>query len=332
MSWTAQTLNDSLRRQEIYPLYLLCGDETFLIDETLARLEALVVSEGMRDFNYHSFYGEDADIARLRDAIETLPMMAPARLVVLKEAQALNDRDWEALLPLIENPIDSCVFVCVATKVDKRKKAIKRFFERGVAVEFKRPFDNQIPEWITYIANKHSLKIEPEAAALMQQLVGGNLSDLNGEMQKLAQFLGSRKTVEVDDVSRAVSRVRLDSVFELTDAIGGNDRARALDCLGNLLDHGQNEVGVLALISRHVRILRMINEGLKEGLSGQRLSARAGVSHFFLKQYVQQSRHWNESKIARTYQALLDTDRALKSSPVAAHIWLENFIIHTCAT
>jgi DNA polymerase-3 subunit delta len=100
--------------------------------------------------------------------------------------------------------------------------------------------------------------------------------------------------------------------------------------LANLLDHGQNEVGVLALISRHVRILKLVADGLREGLSGPKLASRAGVSPYFLKSYVDQARAWSDRKIEHTFQALVDTDRALKSSPVASHIWLENFVVQTC--
>ncbi len=331
MSWTPQNLNDSIRRGEIYPLYFFYGDETFLIDDTMSQLEPLALEAGLRDFNFNTYYGDDADIEVIRDAIETLPMMARTRMVVLKEAQDLSDKDWEHLMPLIENPVESCVLVCIASKIDKRKKQIKRILERGVVVEFKRPFDNQVPDWIQYIARKQGLQISREGVALLHQIVGSNLTDINGELQKLAQFMGGQRTnVTVEDVNKVVSRLRLDSVFDLTDAIGGNDRARALFCLANLLEQGQNEVGVLSLISRHVRILSLVNDGIKDGLNGQRLSQRAGISSFFLKQYIEQTRHWTEQKIEATFQALLNTDRALKSSPVPSYIWLENLIIQTC--
>ena len=331
MSWTTQSLNDSIKRQEVYPLYFFYGDETFLIEDAVARLTELALGDGLRDFNFNSFYGDDADLMQIRDAVETLPMMAQTRVVVLKEAQDLNDKDWEQLAPLIENPVESSVFICTATKIDKRKKYIKRFLDVGVVVEFKRPYDNQIPDWIRTLAKKHKLKIGEEAVTLLQQVVGSQLTDLNAELLKLSQYLGDRNEVTTEDIVKVVSHVKMDSVFELTDAIGSNDRARALVNLANLLDQGQNEVGVLSLIGRHVRILQLVNDGIKEGLSGQRLSARAGVSPFFLKQYVEQSRYWNRVKIERTFRALLDTDRALKSSPVSSGIWLENFIVETCS-
>lgn len=336
-SWTSQKLIDSIRKGQVYPLYYLYGDETFLIDDALSELQVTALGDGLRDFNLNVYYGSDIDVSQIRDAVETLPMMAQVRVVVVKEAQALSDKEWDQLMPLVEEPVPTTAFICVASKIDKRKKHIKRFIERGVVVEFKRPFDNQIPEWIQAIAKRHGLKLDRDAVDLVQDLVGANLQDINAELQKLAQYVGgpgggALKPVGADQVLQVVSRLKIDSVFDLTDAIGHNDRARALYCLASLLDHGQNEVGVLALISRHVRILKLISDGMREGLSGQRLSSRAGVAPYFLKSYMEQARHWSDRKIEHTFQALLDTDRALKSSPVASHIWLENFIVRTCST
>lgn len=329
--WSPQALETSIEKGEVYPLYFLYGDETFLIEEMLTTLVNTALGEGLRDFNLNTFYGGEADPAQIRDAVETLPMMAQVRVVVVKDAHDLNDKDWEQLSRLIDEPVSTTALVCVGSKIDKRKKFIKKFQEKGVVIEFKRPYDNQVPDWIKSISKKYGLQLSSDAVATVHQLVGSNLQDINGELQKLQSYLGEKKKASVEDVLAVVSRLRVDSVFDLTEAIGRNDRARALTCLANLLDHGQNEVGVLALISRHVRILKLVSDGMKEGLAGAKLSSRAGVSPYFLKSYVDQAKSWNERKIEHTFQALLDTDRALKSSPVASHIWLENFVVQTCS-
>lgn len=329
--FTPQSLSENIKKGKFERLYFLYGDEQFLIDESLRSLTDAVLGDSIRDFNLNVFYGGDADAVAIRDAIETLPMMAPNRLVIVKEAQELNEKDWTALEPVIDSPVDSTVLIFVATKVDKRKKFVKRIQESGNLVEFKRPYDNQVPDWIISIGKRHKLKLSGEVVEVIHQVVGSNLTDINSELLKLSQFLGEKNTPTVEDVLSVMSRARVDTVFDLTDAIGNNDRARALDCLVNLLDHGQNEVGVLALISRHMRILKTVKEGQREGLQGAKLSARAGVSPYFLKQYLEQSKGWPDSKIEQTFAALLDTDRALKSSPVSSHIWLENFIVRTCS-
>lgn len=328
--WTTGEFNLSLKNKQVHSLYFLFGDESFLLDEAVESLTKFILQDSLRDFNFNSFYAQEVEVQTLKDAIETLPMMASRRVVILKDAHELKDKEWDELLPLITRPVDSTAWICVAQKVDKRKKYLKAFLENGVVTEFKRPFENQIPQWISAIAKKYDLKIDSEASQVLHQLVGNDLTEINSELNKLSQFVGERKEIIVDDVLEAVSHVRINSIFELTDAIGRNDRSHSLVCLANLLENGQNEVAILSLISRHFRIIKLVAEGIEEGISGQKLSQRAGVSPYFLRQYQEQVKFWQNGKLEATFKALLDTDRALKASPVASHIWLENFIIQAC--
>jgi DNA polymerase-3 subunit delta len=330
VSWDLRRLQQFLDRHEPGPLYLLVGDEDYLISEALNGLKIKGLAGGLADFNFDQFFASETPVDQVRDVVETLPAMSGKRVVVYRGAQSLKEKDWDVLLPLIEKPLNTTTLILVMESVDKRKKFYKKWLVNGVVVELQRPYDNKVPIWIDYIAFRNSLEISKEAMSLIHQLVGTNLSEIDNEMKKLKQFLGHRSRVEAEDVLKVVSQSKVANVFELTNAIGRQDRANALLHLANLLEHGQNEVGVLALVLRHVRILSDIREGVRQGLPKAQLSARAGVSVYFLDQYVNQSRAWDESKIEKTIAALHQTDRALKSSPVSSHIWLENFIIETC--
>ena len=336
---TYNRLTQVLKKSEFAPLYLFFGEESFLAERAASDVVSAVVPEGFRDFNLSVFDGQDCDINRVRDALETLPMMAPHRLVRLDQADELKDKEWEVLMPVIEQMaagrLAGVVLVVLARKIDKRKKHWKRLLESGVQMECKRPYENQIPEWIDFLGDRHRIGFDEDSRLALQQVVGSHLHDLDGEIRKLAIYMGGRDgrqrvNAKVEDVLKVVSRVRHESVFDFTDAVGRGDRARALYCLANLLDQGQNEMGILALVGRHVRILRAILEGTREGLVGQKLAARAGVSPFFLRDYVEQSKLWSGAKLDQALEALLDTDRALKSSPMSSHIWLENFVLRVC--
>lgn len=320
----------ALEKKEPKPLYLLFGDESYLLNEATKLLKNKSLDLGAADFNSDIFYAGEADIMHVRDTVETLPMMAKKRFVMLKGAEVLKDKDWEILIPLFESPVETCVFAITCESVDKRKKAFKKISETGVVVELNRPYENQIPAWIEYIAQQNGIEVSREARSFIQQFVGLNLAEINNEIVKLRDYLGERKKIEGEDVLQVVSRSKVDSIFDLTKAIGRKDRVMALMHLANLLEQGQNEIGVVSMIARHVRILSVVREGLREGVSGQKLSAKAGVPNFFLKDYIDQARQWGEAKIDSTMSALYDTDKALKSSPVSSHIWLENFVIKTC--
>ena len=283
------------------------------------------------DFNCDVFEASETNSGTVKDAVEMLPMMSPRRLVVYRGVDNLKDKDWEALYPLFERPVDSTTFVLTCESLDKRKKFFKKLNEAAITVELKRPYDSQLMDWIDYLAFRLKIKVSREAAQLLKQFVGANLTELNNEIGKLKDYIGDRTVIEDKDVLQIVSESRVDRIFDLTDAIGRRDRCTALHSLANLLDHGQSEVGVLAMITRHFRILAQLKDGQKEGLSGQRLSTKAGIPGFLLTQYLQQIRLWDESKIQRTFAVLQDTDRALKSSSVPPHVWLENFVLKTCS-
>jgi DNA polymerase-3 subunit delta len=324
-------LHSRLEKTPLDSIYLIIGEEAFMVDDAIDRIRGRVLSKELEDFNLDIFYGQAADLSQVRDTIETLPLMAEKRLVLIKEAQDIKDKDLESLFPIIDNPVSSTVLVLSTKKIDQRKKIYKKCEQNGCVVKLQRPYENQIPSWIQYLAKRNRTAMTPDAIQLLQQLVGTHLIDLDNEIKKLSQYVGDERTINIDDVLHVVSKVRIDSVFDFTNAIGNNDKIRALLSLSNLIENGQNAVGILTLVARHLRVLMAVQDGLKEGLAGARLGTKVGISQFFIRQYIEQSRGWTMRKLEKTYEMLLETDRALKSSPISSHIWLENFVIKTCS-
>lgn len=327
----AQKFYRDLEKGQTAPLYFLFGEEPYLLNQSVERFKYAVLTEGAVDFNYSLFYASDADVVVVRDAVETLPMMAARRLVILKEAQELTDKEWAELEPLFESPVDSTVFVILASRVDKRKKQIRLLLDKADCVEFKKPYENQIPSWINYIAQSLGLTISNDAILLLHKLVGHHLTEIEGELKKLGEYVGERR-IEMADVAQVVSRSKEENVFDFTKAIGENDRVKALELLVHLLDQGQNEIGIVSLVARHVRILLTLKRGMEEGLHGAKLAHYAQVPPYFLESYLDQARLWTAKKLEQTLVVLSDTDKALKSSPLSSHIWLENLVLKTCGT
>lgn len=328
----AQKFYRDLEKGQLAPLYFLFGEEPYLLNQSVDRFKFAVLNEGAIDFNYSLFYASDADVGVVRDAVETLPMMAARRLVILKESQELTDKEWAELEPLIENAVDSTVFVLLASRVDKRKKFIRSLLDKAECVEFKKPYENQIPSWINYIAQSLGLTISNEAIHLLHKLAGHHLTEIEGELKKLGEYVEGQRRIEVADVAAVVSRSKEENVFDFTKAIGENDRVKALEHLVHLLDQGQNEIGIISLVARHVRILLTVKKGMDEGLQGAKLAHYAQVPPYFLETYTDQSRRWTAKKLEQTLVVLSETDKALKSSPLSSHIWLENMVLKTCGT
>ena len=311
-------------------LCYLSGDDPFFKEEAMGFIKGKKLDEASRDFNYEVFYGHETDMGQVLGTIKTLPIMAKNRLIIIQQAHQLRDADWKTLTPVLVKPVLSTFLVFTGDKPDKRKKSIKEAMKSMTHFHFSKPYEKEFPKWIKSICKKHSVKIEEDVPDLLLQVVGSSLMDIRNEILKLGHYVGKDGKVSIADVMAVTSKIKFQSVFDLTDAIGKKNQAKALLCLADLLETGQNEVGIIAMIHRHIRLLRQIMRGEKQGLHHRELASFAGVHPFFLKEYLSQTQFWNERKVQKTYNILCDTDRAIKSSSLSSHIWLENLILQTC--
>jgi DNA polymerase III subunit delta len=326
-----QKFYKDLETKKFKPVYFLFGDEPYLLNQCVKRFKYAVLTESTMDFNYSLFYAADTDVSHIRDAVETLPVFTSHRLVILKNAQDLKDASLQELEPVITNQVESTVFVIFADKIDKRKKVIKTLLDHAACVEFKKPYENQVPQWISHIAKEAGLKISQDAIHRLHRLVGNNLSELENQIFKIQDYIGERTSVELADVNTVVSVSREESVFDFTKALGQKDRVKALEQLVNLLDQGQNEVAIVSLVARHMRLLLTVRSGMDEGIGGAKLASIASVPSFYIESYCDQARLWPVKKLEDALVVLHETDKALKSSPLSSHIWLENLVLKSCS-
>src|SRR5215475_3831426 len=118
---SAAALWKRLTQGQIDPCYLFCGEETYLIQEYIARVLEHILDTAPRDFNYDVF-GMDNDT--LEDALSiarTLPMLATHRVVVLHGLHQLRKADWPQLERYLEQPSTSTALICSGSASDPKK-------------------------------------------------------------------------------------------------------------------------------------------------------------------------------------------------------------------
>ena len=92
----------------VHPVYLLCGEEDYLIEETLKRmLGALLDDPSTRDFNLDILDGITATIRDVLSAVEVYPMMSDWRVVVVRESTVFQQSQRTSTLDLLRSAIDA---------------------------------------------------------------------------------------------------------------------------------------------------------------------------------------------------------------------------------
>jgi len=324
-----EEFNRSVEKGDLSPLYLLYGDEPYLVERAVKKLLDRAVDPGFRDFNLNVFYGNEVKGEELFGAAQTLPMFADMRVVLVKKGGELSAAAMELLLPYLQDPSPSTCLILQAEKVDGRKKFFAEFKKKGEAVEFKRPYENQLGPYVRDEVRAAGKKIDAAAAELLAYLVGNNLQELVSQIEKLCTYCGNKELIGVAEVKAIVSDTKVESVFEFTDALGAKDAGRALRMLTTLLGDGEAPLRILGGVARHYRQLWQVRELLDRKVPTSDLAKASGINPYFLKKVTDQARNYKVSELRQVFERMLELDLAFKSGGRSDAL-LERFVMECC--
>jgi DNA polymerase-3 subunit delta len=326
---TFEQFSQAVRADRISPQLLLHGEEGYLVDQAARLVMNTIVPADSRDFNLTVVHGRDLKGHELVDQARTLPVFASRRLVVIRNAHEASAEQMEAFSAYLEDPVPETFLLVTAATVDKRRKFFQKFAQVGEVIEFKRLYENQLPQFIRDRARDAGRTFTGPALKLFCRRVGNNLAEVMGELDKLTSYVGEREYFEEEDVAEVVSDTRVESVFALTDALGSGDRATALRLLQRLLDDGQPPLVILSMLVRHFRQLWKTRELLQQGVPQKDLPRRIGINPYFLGNLMAQAKRCAEAPLREVFPRLLAVDQALKSGGDArAH--LEGLVLALC--
>lgn len=323
-------LEKELDRGKILPLYFFHGEETFLMDETQKRIQSLCLAPKMRDFNYDLFLGGETSPDRIIDAAKTLPMMAPWRVVVVKDAHLFATSQVKTLISYCEKPSPSTCIILLGERAGPWKGYLKVLEKQGRVVSFTRPGANLLTRYVVRGARRMGKEISPAAAEVIPELVGNHLGEIYQELDKVASYIGERKEIGVDDVKAVVSRLRVHTVFDLTKAMGMKNCPEALRILNQMLENGEPHLKILTMMVRQFRLIWRAKEMRSLGIGDRDIGKTLGMPAFFLQGFLAQLKNFTPSELAEAYRRLLETDLALKSRSTSKRIVMENLIISLC--
>ncbi|HEY2743759.1 MAG TPA: DNA polymerase III subunit delta [Polyangia bacterium] len=316
-----------LREGEPGPLYFLYGKERYLLDRAVDLLRARVLDPRTKDFNYELFYGKDAGAARIAQAARTLPMMARRRLILVRDADEMKADELAGLSSYVSDPAPETCMVFVAEKADQRLKFFSAFKKHGTLVKLDPLYERQLPDFVRGEARARGVTIAPDAVTMMVDEIGAELGQLADAVERLAIFIGDRKEVSAEDVEKVVATTRQRSVFELANAVGAGDRARALAVLSSMLGARESGVRIVAMLARHLRQLWITSELLQRTRDKFEIAGALGIPPFFADDIIKQARTLDPARAKRMHAALYLADKNLKSSRLDDARTLETLIL-----
>lgn len=328
------SINDVTKRAEKGSLdlvYVLVGTERLLIERAVDSVRKAVDSMGAPGFNIEVFDGKGLDAARVISAARTLPMMADKRLVLLRHVDSMTPTELKYLATYFDDPSDSSCVVLTAAKLDGRSPFTKAAKKKGYLIEAKPLRGAALRDFIRAEAASREHGIAPQAIEALLDAVGDDLSAIDDAMERLSLFVGAGQRIDADAVMTCVTRIRVESIWSLVDAIGLKDRRKGIAAAQSLLDDREPPLRLLAMVARQLRIVARMREALSEGLRPQEAAKRVGAPPFKAGDLTESARRFTADSLGKAFTLIAETDRALKSSKRPPDAILQDAVLELCA-
>lgn len=322
---TPDGLRRSLTQGAPDPVYYLYGGEDVLKDEAVRALVERAVDPGARDFNVDSRSATDLDPAAFRALVDTPPMLAATRVVVLRGVEQLRKGSnvRGELERYLESPNPTTVLILVQ---GAGEPPAPDFLRRATGVAAEPLAAEPLERWMSECARDLGLALAPEAAALLRSAAGHDLRALEGELAKLAAFVGSRPATR-EDVTALIGVRRGETLEDLVEAALTRRAAAAERLVEPVLEQG-GMTGVRALTALGTAVLgtALARAELDGGVAPHRLEAVLrshlqaarpyGLGNWgeVVRQWARWATLWSAPELRHALRRARDADAALKTS------------------
>ena len=151
-------------------------------------------------------------------------------------------------------------------------------------------------------------RIAPQAAALLATNVGGDLQALTNEIEKLVLYKGSEATIEAADVVLLSPYAAEETIFELVDALGNRQTARAAELFQEKVHEGADPFYLFSMFIRQFRLLIQARYLLDRGERAAGIAEQMKQRPFVADKLARQARNFTLPQLEQIYRRLLEID------------------------
>ena len=308
-------INEHIKNESYAPVYLLYGDETYLVNQYRDKLLSAVTDRE-----------DKINPMEIIGFCETMPFFADRR-VVLAEGTGLFKKSCEEFAERIKELPDTSLILFVESEVDKRNKLYKTVDKLGEALCFETPNEKTLAVWVKGMFKGEGKRITDDAIRSLIEHTGSDMNSIKNEIDKLISYTVDREDVTVSDVEALCVGNSEGHIFEMIDAISRKQQDRALHLYHELLENREPAMRILFLIARQYDLLLKTKMCLAENKNYADTASVLGIPSWSVKKYAEQCRNYSEQELKKIMEACQDTDYKLKTSQASDVVAVEVLLI-----
>lgn len=308
--------------QQLKKVYLLYGDERFLVNQKENELVAAAVPSQNAVMN-HSIYKENAAAAVITAECDMLPFMADKRVVQVRYSGLFfqgRKEDSELMAAYVENIPDTTLLIFTEEKVDARGALFKAVKKYGECLKFERLKDREAAAYVKKICP------ELECPDYFAAVVGSDMEKLTGEIEKLRIYTGGG-AITKKDVDEVCSKTADIVVFNMAKAVGKRSSAEAIGIYRNMLLAKESPFAILKMLARQLKLILECKYMSGKGKSNAEIAETLAIKEYFVRDYIAQGRNFTSGALIKGIKACYKCDADIKTGRMDANLAVELVII-----
>lgn len=331
-----EELEKELKQGVLHSIYLLYGEERFLIDNSIKKIKSLF-GELLKGINYVLI--DESNISQIISDIETPCFGFEKKLIIakntglfkkdLKKKTKPEDILKEKLVDYINENIDiinqSVILVFVEQDVEKNY-LVECIEKNGIVCNFEYQKQPQIIARLKSITNAYKVNVDESTLAFFIESCGTDMQDLINEIRKLIEYVGAGGTIKKEHVDILCTKKVESVIFDLTDRLGQKNTKSAIEVLRSLILAKEPIQVILINLYNHFKKLYLVKIAIKNDLDITVSLNLKPNQKFLVGKYRKQSDYFKEKELRNILQQLRDLDYKYKVGLIDLEVGLESII------
>jgi DNA polymerase-3 subunit delta len=312
---------------ELKPAYLIAGSDRPKVDRAVARLRVRFEPDAVEHLDASEAAGDDVVAACNAMGL----FGGGTRLVLVDNVESWKAAEVKVVEAYLKSPAPGTTLALVAGELKKDSPIAKAVGAAGDVLIW----DVQtkaIHRWLAEQFTLHGAKAEPEACRRLAELVGDDLYELAGEVEKLATWANGDEVTDAD-VDALVAPRAESPPWDLTDAWGARDTGAVLRVAERMLDRTGDPVSrtiprLVGSLTNHLRRARAAQRLEGKGLTAAETAAELGMKPYPAQKLLAQVRNYSAGELDAAVIRMAQLDHALKGgSRLANELELERALV-----
>ncbi len=301
-------LKSSLSEQ-IFPIYLLEGEEIFFRERGEALIKKLALQEP--SLNYARFEGSllKQSTDPLVDALACCPFMSEKRVVTVLEwyptAQELKNK---ALKSYLDAPFDTSVLIILNSK---KCEALKKC-PSVTLVDCSKGDDALIGKYVRAKASKAGLIVNQNVVKKIIEFCAYDMTRIDSETDKLISYALESVEITEQDVEKMVAKSTDYQIYQMVSFIADKNYGEAYKILNALTDSGDKQ---MLFVSLYYHFRRMFFAAVSTD-SDAVLADKMGVKEYAIKMARRQAKSFSPKRLKKIMDRLSQNDADFKSGKI----------------